>query len=116
MSYILRFVQTFQASSAEAFLALEAEFEELERRSPQFPRGRRSQMLVEGKPANILIWECQFSSLQDVESALRKLADDPTHTALFAKQLPFILDMQTEIYKILELKRNKSATERDDIE
>ncbi|HZC43847.1 MAG TPA: hypothetical protein VE195_06700 [Acidobacteriaceae bacterium] len=103
MSYLLRFVQTYEPSSAQAFFALEAEFKQLEHRSPKLPQGRRSQMLSEGKPTNVLIWESEFSSLQDVEVALKKLADDPTHTSLFARQRPFILDMRTEIHKVLEL-------------
>lgn len=103
MSYLLRFVQTFEPSAAQAFFELEAEFKELERRSPQFPQGRRSQMLSEDEPTNVLIWEGEFSSLQDVEDALKKLADNPTHTALFEKQLLLIVEMRTEIYKVLEL-------------
>jgi len=103
MSYLLRFVQTFEPSAAQRFFELEAQFQALERCSPQFPQGRRYQMLSEGKPTNVLIWEGEFSSLQDVEDALKKLASDPTHTALFEKQQPLIVEMRTEIYKILEL-------------
>ena len=103
MSYILRFVQQYQPSAAQAFLKLEAEFKELERRSPQSPQGRRYQRLSEGEPANTLIWECEFASLDDVQNALKKMADDPTHTALFQKQLPYIVEARTEIYKRLDL-------------
>jgi hypothetical protein len=34
---------------------------------------------------------------------LKKMADDPTHTALFEKQLPYIVSMETEIHKPLDL-------------
>jgi hypothetical protein len=60
-------------------------------------------MLSEGEPTNVLIWEGELSSLQDVDAALKKLAEDPTHTALFVKQQPLIVEMRTEIYKVLEL-------------
>lgn len=60
-------------------------------------------MLSEGEPTNVLISEGKLSSLQDVDAALKKLAENPTHTALFAKQQPLITDMQTKIYKVLDL-------------
>jgi hypothetical protein len=103
MSYILVFVQQYQPSAAQAFLKLEADFKALERRSPQFPQGKRYQLLSGGEPANTLIWECEFASLEDVQNALKKMADDPTHTALFEKQLPYIVETRTEIYKVLDL-------------
>ena len=103
MSYLLRFVQTYQPTAAQTFFELEAQFKELERRSSQFPQGRRSQLMSEGEPTNTLIWEGEFSSLQDLQDALKTIADNPTHTALFEKQLPFIVEMRTEICKILDL-------------
>src|ERR1035437_3395204 len=103
MSYILLFVQQYQPSAARAFFQLEAEFQEMERSSPQLPQGRRYQLLSEGEPTNTFVWECEFASLNDVQDALEKIADDPTHTALFEKQLPYIIEMRTEIYKVLDL-------------
>jgi hypothetical protein len=103
MSYILRLVQQYQPSSAQLFLKLESEFQKLERRSPQFPQGKRYQLLSQGEPTNTLVWEAEFASLDDVQSALNKLADDPIHAALFEKQRPYIIDMRTEIYKVLQL-------------
>lgn len=103
MSYILLFVQRYQASAAEAFLKLEAEFKELECRSPQLPQGRRYQMLSGCEQTNTLLWECEFASFDDVQNALKEMADDPTHTALFNKQRPYIVESRTEIYKVLDL-------------
>jgi len=103
MSYILLLVQQYQPSAARTFLKLEAEFKELERRSPQFPQGKRYQLLSEGEPTNTLVWEGEFASLDDVQNALKKMADDPTHTALFEKQLPYIITTRAEIYKVLDL-------------
>jgi hypothetical protein len=109
MPYILRFVQTYEPTAAERFFKLEAEFKDLERRSPHFPQGRRSQLLLEGELTNTLIWEGEFSSLQKLQDALNTIADDPTHTALFREQLPLITEMRTEIYKVLELCLNEST-------
>jgi hypothetical protein len=103
MSYILHFVQKYQPSAAEDFFKLEAEFKNLERCSPSFPQGRRFQLLSDGQPTNTMVWEGEFASLDDVQAALQKLADDPTHTRLFEKQLPYIVEMRTEIYQLLEL-------------
>ena len=103
MSYILQFVQTYEPSAAEDFLKLESEFKQLERCSPEFPQGRRFQLLSKGQPTNTMVWEGEFMSLEDVENALKKLANDPTHTTLFEKQLPYIVEMRTEIYRVLDL-------------
>lgn len=103
MSYVLLFVQKYQPSAAAVFFQLEAEFAELERRSPKFPQGRRYQLLAEGEPTNTLLWQCEFSSLEDLHHALQEMSDDPTHIALFAKQLPYIVEMRTEIYQMLAL-------------
>jgi hypothetical protein len=103
MSYILRLVQRYESSAAGAFLKLESEFKDLERRSPQFPQGKRYQLLSEGESTNTLVWEGEFASLDEVQNALSKMADDPIHTALFEKQRPYIIDMRTEIYKVLHL-------------
>ncbi len=103
MSYILLLVQQYQPSAAGAFLKLEAEFKELERSTPQFPQGKRYQLLSAGEPTNTILWKCEFDSLDDVQNALKKMADDPTHSALFEKQLPYIVEMRTEIYKVLDL-------------
>ena len=104
MSYVLRLVQQYQPSAAQSFLRLEAEFKELERRLPQFPQGKRFQLLSAGEPTNTVVWEGEFASLEDVQKALDKMAGDPTHTALFEKQLPYIISTHTEIYKALDLK------------
>ena len=89
MSYILRFVQKYQPSAAPTFFEPEAEFEEMERHSPYFPQDRQSQLLSEGEPTNTLVWEGEFTSLNDAQGALKTIADDPTHTALFEKQRPY---------------------------
>jgi hypothetical protein len=103
MSYILLLVQQYQPAAAQEFFKLERDFIELEHSSPQFPQGRRYQLLSEGEPTNTILWRSEFASLEDVQNALRKMADDPIHSALFEKQLPYIVEMRTEIYKVLDL-------------
>lgn len=96
-------MQKYQPAAVAEFLKLEADFEALEHSSPQFVQVRRYQLLSEGEPTNTLLWKCEFASLDDVQNALKKMADDPTHSALFEKQSPYIVEMRTEIYKVLDL-------------
>lgn len=103
MPYLLRFVQHYQPSSAQVFLELEAQFQQLERRSPHLPQGRRYQPVSGGQPTHTLVWECECDSFADAEAAIRKLAGDKEHTALFEKQAPYLLRTYTEIYELLEL-------------
>jgi|ERR1700689_4303961 hypothetical protein len=103
MSYLLRLVQHYQPSGERTFFELEAQFQELERHLPEFPQGKRYQLVSGREPANVLVWECELASLVEVENALKKMADDPTHTVLFEKQKPYILEMSTEIYQLLDL-------------
>lgn len=70
MSYVLQFVQKYEPSAAEHYFRLEAEFKQLERRSPGFPQGRRFQLLAKGQPTNTMVWEGEFASLDDVQNAL----------------------------------------------
>lgn len=103
MSFILRFTQQYQPSANRAFFELEAQFQKLERSVPQLPIGRRSQPLSGVMPTNTLVWECEFPSLADVQDALKKIAEDPTHTKLFEKQAVYIIEARTEIYEVLDL-------------
>jgi hypothetical protein len=103
MPYILRFTQQYQSAHHDEVLRLEAQFKEIERRDPTFPQGRRYQPYASGEPNHTLIWECEFSSLRDLEAAMQKIEAHPTHTELFARQSPYFLGMRTEIFKLLEL-------------
>jgi hypothetical protein len=103
MPYILRLVQQYEPSAAATFFELEAQFQELERKSPGSPQGKRYQLLSGDEPANVFVWESEFASLLEVQNALKKMADDPTHTALFEKQLPYIVSTRAEIYEPIDL-------------
>lgn len=99
MSYKLRFVQHFRQENAKEYLELEKTFVELEASAKDFPKGRRY-MPVTGKEAsNTLIWESEFNTLKEAQDALALILTDTRHEALFQKQVPYILDTYTEIYK-----------------
>jgi hypothetical protein len=84
-------------------MELEARFQELERNAPHLPQGKRYQPVSGGVPTNTLIWECECASLDEVQSAIKKLAEDPAHTELFEKQSSYLLKSCTEIFKVLDL-------------
>lgn len=101
MTYVLRFIQSYKPAHRKEFIALESQFEDLERRSKTLPHGRRSQPLAGSEPSHSLIWECEFTSLAAVQQALKSFEDDPEHTRLFEQQAPYILQMRTEILERL---------------
>lgn len=103
MSYLLRFIQEYQPSESRSFLELEAQFQDLERATPNLPRGKRYQPLAGIEPTNTLIWECECASLAEVQLVLSSLESEPGHMALFEQQSPYIQRSRTEIYKVLEL-------------
>lgn len=103
MAYVLRFVQEYAVGQRERFLELEARFAEMERRRPDWPRGRRLQILAGAEPTNALIWECTFPTLEELHAALARIEADPEHAALFAEQAPLIVRARTEILEVLDL-------------
>lgn len=103
MVYILRFVQEYAVGERERFMELEARFAEMERRRPDWPTGRRSQVLAGGEPTNALICESEFATLPELHGALERMAADLEHDELFAQQAPFITRARTEILETLDL-------------
>jgi hypothetical protein len=99
MSYKLRFVQHFRQENEKEYLELEKLFVDLESKAKDFPKGKRY-MPVSGKEAsNTLIWESEFETLKAAQDALAVIITDTRHEELFQKQVPYILDTYTEIYK-----------------
>ena len=84
-------------------MELESKFQELERDTPSLPKGKRYKPFSASEPINTLIWECEFSSLAEVQCAMERMATHPRHVALFEEQLPCISKAMTEIYQVLEL-------------
>jgi len=102
MSYKLRFVQHFRQENGKEYLELEKLFVDLESKAKDFPKGKRY-MPVTGKEAsNTLIWESEFETLKAAQDALAFIITDTRHEELFQKQVPYILDTYTEIYKPFE--------------
>jgi hypothetical protein len=101
MTYVLRFIQSYKPAHRQEFLALESQFEDLERNSKTLPKGRRSQPLAGSEPTNTLIWECEFPSLAAVQDALASFDKDPEHSRLFEQQAPYIVQVRTEILERL---------------
>jgi hypothetical protein len=102
MAYVLRFTQHYKPANRRAFLDIESKFSNLEQRSLNLPRGRRSQPVAGGEPTHSIVWECEFGSWEDIQQALTQLAEDPAHTDLFEQQSPYITGLRTEIFEILE--------------
>ncbi len=103
MKYQLRFVQHFNPADERAFLALERQFGELERKHHQFPKGRRLQPLSGREPRHSLVWECELPSLAAVNEALATFAASAEHDQLFQQQAPTMIRSFTEIYEVLDL-------------
>lgn len=99
MSYKLRFVQTFKQEHAKEYLALEKQFEELELKYPEFPQGKRYIPCTGRDASNTLIWEAEFTTLEEAHKAQAFFLRDERHEDLFQKQVPFIVATYTEIYR-----------------
>ena len=105
MPYVLRFVQRYRPADEKAFLTLEAKFAALERKSRNFPRGRRSRPYACRESVHTLVWECEFQSLAAVEKGLDRISSSPEHKRLLKQQVPYFLEAFTEIYEVLEFGR-----------
>lgn len=99
MSYKLRFVQHFKLEHAKEFLELERLFVDLEAKAKDFPKGRRYIPVTGKEASNTLIWESEFDTLKAAQDALALILSDNRHEELFQKQVPYILNTYTEIYK-----------------
>jgi hypothetical protein len=111
MAYVLRFVQRFRAQDEAAFMALEAEFEALERRKG-WPRGRRSRPITGREPVHTLVWECELGTLAEVNDALATMGADADHGRLLERQIPYFLEAWTEIYERLDFSQAPRARRR----
>ena len=101
MAFVLRFVQRFRPADEAAFMALEAQFEALERRKG-WPGGRRSRPVSGREPGNTLVWECELPTLSAANEAVATLGRDPDHARLLKRQIPFFLEAWTEVYEVLD--------------
>ncbi len=99
MSYKLRFTQKFKQEFINEYLELERKFEQLEKETPEFPKGKRYLPYIGRESSDTLIWECDFPTLHEAQHALALMLADNRHEELFAQQARYILGTHTEIFK-----------------
>jgi hypothetical protein len=102
MSVTMRLVQQFDPSHEKEFMELEGQFAELERRRPDYPKGRRLQPIAAAEASHTLIWECEFPDLEAARAALHLFEGDAEHDALAEKQSPYFRHLRVEFYQNLE--------------
>ena len=101
MPYKLRLIQQYQVSKEKEFWDLEMKFAELEKRRPDFPKGRRLKPVSGMLPSNTLIWECDFPTLDEAKACLSFFEGDAEHDVLFQKQSPLMQDVRVEFYEVI---------------
>jgi len=102
MAIMMRIIQQFNPGYERVFMALEKQFDELEKRRPDFPRGRRMQPLSASEPGNTLIWQCEFPDIETACKTLDFFKGDAEHESLFKQQAGYMKEVRIEFYKILE--------------
>lgn len=80
-------------------MELEKQFAQLEDQFPEMPKGKRYRPYAGREPANTLIWECEFPTLEAAQEALAAIQANAEHERLFQKQVPYFLENWTEIYQ-----------------
>lgn len=101
MAYLLRFVQRIDQAHKAEFLEIEKQFVRFEEEHGM-PRGRRFLPVSGALPNNSLVWECEFSTLEELTRQLTAIQAHPEHERLLARQIPFMQDSYTEIYETLD--------------
>ncbi len=102
MSITMRILQQFDTTKEKEFMDLEKKFAELEANRPDYPNGKRMQIISATEPCNTLIWESEFPDLNSAYEALDFFSEDKAHELLFEKQSPFFKQVKIEFYKNLE--------------
>lgn len=98
----MRIIQQFDPGHEREFMALEKEFDELEKNRPDFPKGKRMQPVSAGEPVNTLIWQHEFPDIETAYRTLDFFNGDESHETLFEQQVPFIRQVKIEFYKTLD--------------
>lgn len=102
MSVTLRLVQRFEMRNQKEFLELERSFAELERRRPDYVKGRRLRPIAGPEPVNTLIWEGDFPDLKAARDWLDFSGGDSEHESLYVRQAPFFEAVRIEFYEKLD--------------
>jgi len=101
MAFKMRFVQTYDKCDSQAFLDLERNFIELEKKTPEMKCGRRFVCVIGREPTNTMIWEADYDSMEEAVRALEIIEGNSEHDELLSDQIKFMRDTYVEIYKEL---------------
>src|ERR1035437_6486845 len=99
MGIIMRIIQQFEPGRENDFMALEKKFAEMEKRRPDFPKGKRMQPVSSSEPVNTLIWQCEFPDIETAFMALNFFDGDKEHEVLYRQQVEFMKNIRIEFYK-----------------
>lgn len=103
MGILMRIIQQFDPAQENDFMVLEKQFAALEKGRTDFPKGTRLQPISAGEPINTLIWQCEFTSIDEAHKALDFFSGDEKHEELFRQQVNYMKQAKIEFYKILDL-------------
>jgi len=102
MGIIMRIIQKFDAFNEKEFMALEKQFDDLEKKRSDYPHGKRMQPISAGEPVNTLIWQYEFPDIESAYKTLDFFSGDEEHEKLFELQSPLIKQVKIEFYKSLD--------------
>ena len=98
----MRIIQQFDPAYEREFMALEQQFDALEKRRPDYPKGKRMQPISGGEPAHTLIWQYEFTDMEAAYKALGFFQGDDGHESLFRQQVAYIRQVKIEFYRSLD--------------
>jgi hypothetical protein len=102
MGIVMRIIQQFNPEQEQAFMALEKKFDELEKKRPDYPKGKRMQPISAHEPVNTLIWQYEFPDIDTAYRTLDFFNGDEGHEALFRQQVCYMKEIRVEFYKTLD--------------
>ena len=102
MGIVMRIIQQFDPSHEPEFMALEQKFDELEKKRPDYPKGKRMQPVSAHEPVNTLIWQYEFPDMEAAYKALNFFSGDEGHETLFRQQVTYMKEIRVEFYKTLD--------------
>ena len=102
MGIVMRIIQQFEPSREQEFMALERKFDELEKKRPDYPKGKRMQPISAHEPVNTLIWQYEFPDIETAYNTLNFFSGDEGHEVLFRQQVAFMKEVRVEFFKTLD--------------
>ena len=102
MGVVMRIIQQFDPAHDNEFMKLEKKFAELEKKRPDYPKGKRMQPISAGEPLNTLIWQYEFPDIETAYKTLDFFTGDEGHEELFRQQVIYMKQINIEFYKTLD--------------